>query len=373
MRVVVVSTLAGAAWGGSEVLWAATASRLAAGGSSVVAVTRDRRPRPPALDDLAADGVELRTWRPAGRPARAMYKVGVAHGPAPVGDVLLVNMASAHDLVTAVAPRAAVRRARRDGTPYALAPHSLVERGMPDRNRALLRELYAGAAAVVVPAAGMQADLERQLVVRLPACVEIPTPTPLLTAPPEPWPGAGTLRLACVARLDVEQKGHDALLAALADVSWRDDDWTLDLYGSGPDEAYVRALVAFYGLGDHVRLRGHTDDVAAVWRDHHALVLPSRREARGIAITEAMAAGRPVLGTAIGGIPDSVVDGVTGILAPSPTPAGLRIGLERFWSARDDLEGWGRAGRVHVLRAFTPDPVDRLVGVLRAATERPAN
>ena len=368
MDVVVVSTLVGAPWGGSEVLWASAAARLVGGGVPVTAVTFRGNRRPDELGDLAARGVRLTTWRRVGRLARVLHRAGLAHGPRVTGTVLLVNMASAHDLVTAVEPRTLVRRARREGRPYVLAPHSLVERRIPERNRALLRDLYAGAAAVVLPSLSMRDDLERQLAVRLPRCVEVATPSPLLERPPLPWPDASPLRLACVARLDVEQKGHDALLAALAGVSWRDEAWTLDLYGSGPDEVYVRSLVPFYGLGDHVALHGHVGAIDAVWRDHHALVLPSRREARGIAITEAMAAGRPVLGTAIGGIPDSVVDGVTGVLAAAPTVGALHAALEELWRSRDQLPAWGAAARAHVEGLFAADSVDRLVELLAEAS-----
>ncbi len=366
MAVLVVSTLASAPWGGSEILWAAAAERLVDFGTPVVAVTHRSATTPPALQSLASRGVELRSWHRAGRFRRALHKAGIAQGPRVDGDVVLVNMASAHDLVTAVVPRSLVRRAVESGHPYVLAPHSLVERRISERNRALLAGLYGGAAAVVLPSLSMREDLERQLATHLHRCVEVATPTPLLDRAVPPWPEDAVLRLACVARLDVEQKGHDVLLAALSRVSWRDDTWTLDLYGSGPDEAYVRSLVDFFGLADHVTLRGHVDGVEEIWRNHHALVLPSRREARGIAITEAMAAGRPVLGTAIGGIPDSVLDGVTGLLAPAPTARALAETLERLWRERAELPSWGAAARAHVERLFDHDPAERLVDVLRA-------
>lgn len=364
MGATVVSTLAGAPWGGSEILWAEAAARLARSGADVTAVTLHRRERVPGHAALTDAGVHLTTWKRAGRLRRAYLKARPAAGPEIGTGPLLVNMASAHDLVQAVLPRALVRRAVATGRPYVLAPHSLIERRLTQRNRALLRELYSRAAAVVVPSTSLADDLERQLAAHLPRAVEIPTSTPLLGRPPSPWPPEGPLRLACVARIDVEQKGHDALLAALGQVSWRDEPWSLDVYGSGPDEGYVAELVDFYGLADHVRLRGHATDIAAVWAGAHVLVMPSRREARGIAITEAMAAGRPVVGTAIGGIPDSVIDGETGLLAASPTPRGLAGALEELWQRRDQLEAWGSAARSRMERLFAVDPVERLVDLL---------
>src|SRR5690606_10953256 len=191
--------------------------------------------------------------------------------------------------------------------------------------------------SIVLPSARLRADLERQLVVSLPQCVEIPTGTELLSRAERPTFSTIELRLACVARIDVEQKGHDVLLSALASPRWRDREWSLDLYGTGPDEGYVRDLLGLYGLASRVAVRGVSHDIAGVWREHDVLVLPSRREARGIAITEAMAAGRPAVATAVGGIPDSVVDGVTGLLVTAPTHDAWAHGLERLWSNRDQL------------------------------------
>lgn len=364
MDICVLSTLAGDGWGGSEELWSAAAKRLVEGDNRVTAVTRARRERPEALTELAARGVNLSTWRPAGRVRRALYKGRLLRGPVISAHTVLVNTASAHDLINASTPRAMVNRARRSGIPYILAPHSLIERRLSPRNRRLLRELYTGAAAVVLPSMRMREDLERQLVVSLPHCVEIPTPTPMLAAPPEPRRTEGRLRMACVARIDIEQKGQDILLSALSSVSWRDKEWTLSVFGTGPDEDYVRSLVHFYGLDAHVTLHGQSRDIAAVWRDHDVLAQPSRREARGIAITEAMAAGRPVIATAVGGIPDSVIDEVTGLLVCAPTHDAWVDGLERLWSSRDRLPAWGTAARTHVERLFEEDPVTRLVALL---------
>jgi len=361
-----ISTLSSAPWGGSEELWCAVAARLAGQGTPVVAVTTRWPTRPAPLVALADAGVTVRSLRPAGLARRALYKTGLSRGPGAAGvSVLVVSMASAHDLIQAPAARAAVRHAARSGTPYVLAPHSIIERRLAPHNRALLRQLYTGSASIVLPSARLRRDLERQLAVALPQCVEIPTPTPLLSLAPAPQPAPdGHLRLACVGRLDAEQKGHDILLAALSRVSWNDDSWSLDLFGSGPDEAHLRDLVAHYGLAGHVRFQGHTRDVAAVWRDHDLLVLPSRREARGIVIAEAMACGRPTVATAVGGIPDSVVDGVTGLLAAAATEDAWVAALERLWRERARIPEWGANARRHVSALFSDDPTERFATLL---------
>jgi len=105
-------------------------------------------------------------------------------------------------------------------------------------------------------------------------------------------------------------------------------------------------------------------DVAAVWRDHDLLVLPSRREARGIVIAEAMACGRPTVATAVGGIPDSVVDGVTGLLAAAATEDAWVAALERLWRERARIPEWGANARRHVSTLFSDDPVERFATLL---------
>jgi len=365
-----VSSLSAAPWGGSEALWHAAARRLLAQGLPVTTITRRWNRPPQPISELAQLGARTRTWTPAGRVRRVFYKSGLGLHRRLALDVVVLNMASTTDLVNAPAVRAQLRAARNERIPYIMAPHSLIERRLTPYNRAFLRSAYEHSEAVVLPSARLHADLERQLAARLPRCVEIATPTPLLDdapwAPPSP---SEVLRLACVGRLEVEQKGQDVLLAALAGAPWSERSWHLDLYGDGPDDGYLRELVALYGLQAKVTLRGHTSDIASVWRDHDVLVAPSRREARGIAITEAMACGRPVVATAVGGIPDSVRDGVTGLLAPAASQDSLADTLERLWSRRTRLYHWGRAAQDHVRALFATDPVDRLADLIQEVSK----
>jgi glycosyltransferase involved in cell wall biosynthesis len=79
-----------------------------------------------------------------------------------------------------------------------------------------------------------------------------------------------------------------------------------------------------------VRLLGHRDDVLRILQAADMFVLTSEYEAAPMAILEAMAAGLPVIATAVGGIPAIVADGVSGVLVEPGSPASLIAALERL-------------------------------------------
>jgi glycosyltransferase involved in cell wall biosynthesis len=129
----------------------------------------------------------------------------------------------------------------------------------------------------------------------------------------------------------------------------------LTLVGSGPDEANLRKLSA--ELGADVEFLGHRSkgDVAAIVQSARAVVMPSEvNENAPLAVLEAYAAGRPVIGSRIGGIPELVREDETGALYPTGDVDALAAALDRFAAlpaAR--LTEWGRAGRRWVERDFT--------------------
>lgn len=127
-------------------------------------------------------------------------------------------------------------------------------------------------------------------------------------------PGAGTVRIVSVARFE-PPKDHATLLDALA--SLRGLEWQLDLVGDGPREAAARARAARLGIAGRVHFLGAREDVAAVLARAHIFALASRSEALPRSLLEAMCAGRAVVASAVGGIPEAIDDGANGLLVPS--------------------------------------------------------
>lgn len=99
------------------------------------------------------------------------------------------------------------------------------------------------------------------------------------------------------------------------------------------------------------------DELHELYRRAAIVVCPSRREGFGVACLEAMAHGRPVVATAVGGLRDLVVDGVTGLLVPPRDPIALRAALERLLSDPDLRRQLGRAGRERARARFSWDGV----------------
>jgi glycosyltransferase involved in cell wall biosynthesis len=173
-----------------------------------------------------------------------------------------------------------------------------------------------------------------------------------------PWPAGDLLRMAFVGRFRIHQKGLDLLLSALTDprlIASR--DWSLTLVGGGAMGARLAAEVQQSGLGDRVSVREHTDDIAAVWRGHHLLVMPSRSEGLSLALCEAMLCGRPAVASSVGGTAELLVDGVTGLSCyPAAAHLADRLAEARAAFHHGRLRAMGSAAARHARQVFPPYP-----------------
>lgn len=159
---------------------------------------------------------------------------------------------------------------------------------------------------------------DKLVVLRMP--VQMPAP-----AHHEPPADPPPLRLVSVGRLSRE-KGYGVLLEALHEL----DDAELDVFGDGPARAELEAAAA--DLGGRVRFHGARPrrEIAETLVRSHALVAPSLREGLGMVALEALALGRPVVASAVGGLVETVVDGDDGILVPMGDPVALAAALRRL-------------------------------------------
>ena len=120
-------------------------------------------------------------------------------------------------------------------------------------------------------------------------------------------------------------KGVDVLVDAAARLHDKLPATAFLFVGDGPLREPLAARAATAGLPAH--FVGRRDDVAALLRLCAVVVLPSRQEAFGRVLIEAMAAGVPVVATHVGGIPEVCVDGVTGLLVPPEDPDALAVAI----------------------------------------------
>ena len=134
----------------------------------------------------------------------------------------------------------------------------------------------------------------------------------------------------CVAGLRPE-KNHALLLEAFAHGALHQRAAHLLLVGVGALREALGARVRELGLGDSVRFFGFRTDLAEVLAAADVFVLPSDREGNPLAVLEAMAAGIPVIATAVGGVPELFESGLSGLLVPPGDTTALSAALERIY------------------------------------------
>ena len=234
--------------------------------------------------------------------------------------------------------------------------------------------LTAARAVVTTSAWTRRRVLERY---RLPAAgVHVARPGTAPAPVGAPAPGGG--RLLCVGTLS-PLKGQDLLLEALTGLAGR--EWRCRLVGP-PDRhpdfvASLARRAEAAGIADRVRMPGTRTGAALrlEYRRSDLLVVPSRAETYGMVVTEALAAGLPVLATAAGGIPEAVgrtARGVPGLLVPPEDATALADALAR-WLDDADLRARLRAAALH-RRATLPGwrrTAECLHGVLVAVAAEP--
>ncbi len=160
-----------------------------------------------------------------------------------------------------------------------------------------------------------------------------------------------TLVLLTLAAL-VFRKGLDVLLTALSLLAAEGIRPCLWIAGDGPERPALETLAERLGLAHQVRFLGKRNDIGDLLAACDVFVIPSRREGLGVSALEALAAGRPVVGSSVGGIKDAVVDGRTGILVPPDEPTALAHALLRILKDEVLREQLGSAGPERISQGF---------------------
>src|SRR5207253_10486932 len=132
-----------------------------------------------------------------------------------------------------------------------------------------------------------------------------------------------------VARMSPE-KDAESLVRAAALAARQLPAFRLEVAGDGACLPALKQLAAGLALGDHVRFLGEVRDVPALLARASLFVLPSQTEGISLTILEAMARGLPVVATCVGGNPEVVEDGRTGLLVPPRDPEALARGILRL-------------------------------------------
>ena len=169
--------------------------------------------------------------------------------------------------------------------------------------------------------------------------------------------------IGCVASL-TEHKGHKYLLEALARV----DDARLVLVGDGPLRKELKGLTHALDINDRVVFAGYQMDISLYLALMDIVVLPSSEgEGFGIALIEAMSASKPVIGSSIGGIPEIIDHGATGLLVRPKDSDALAGAIRKLLDSPALICSMGLKGRQKYIRDFTLHKMLQNMGELYAA------
>jgi glycosyltransferase involved in cell wall biosynthesis len=374
-RVAFVSTMEGCPWGGSEWLWHSAALLLREAGCAVaVSVPRwDPVPDPVAELRNAGCAVRLRPRREGMRRQilRRLSRIGGSADPGRVdADWLrhtkpdLVVISQGYPLEGIGWMRECVRR----GIRYTTIVQAAGELWWPEDE--LLEDMqsaYRNAEAVFFVSDANRRVVEWQCGAKMENAEPISNPWHRSVGGDVPWPeDDGTLRIACVGRLDPRAKGQDLVLRMLALPAWQGRALTVRFHGSGPCRESLKAMSAMLGA-TNASFAGESSDITTLWAAHHALLLPSRYEGAPLVIHEAMLCARPVITTDVAGNTDLLADGINGFVIPAPTLPLLAQTMERAWQRRDAWREMGRRARETALTSLPPRPAadlaKRLIGL----------
>lgn len=376
MKIAFISLMNDVPWGGSEVLWAETAALALAEGHQVL-ITAYKWPEPArALRELTAAGATLfyrtaysprlhtrllRRLKHQFQPLSAELLKLQAYRP----DAVFVNQGGHNDIIHKKDISAWLTSG---AVPYVVICHLYQDPlKLTEAERTATLTVYEQAHTVCTISAKQTEVLRRQLANPLPNARVVQNPLNLPAQRPMPYPPAGPTQLAVVASLDIDRKGHDVLLQVLSQPTWQAREWQLNIYGKGPDLAYLQRLAVFYQISERIAFHGHVADTGEIWRTNHLLVISSRIESGPMVLVEAMLSGRPVVSTDVGMVPDWLTEGETGFLAEASLPESLNAALERAWQARSNWPAIGQRAYEQASQKVQAAPAAEMLRLLEVA------
>lgn len=161
-----------------------------------------------------------------------------------------------------------------------------------------------------------------------------------------------------ISRLD-PQKDLVTLLLAARRTAGQDRAVQFHVFGNGPLRNDLELLTRDLGLSDHVKFRGAfvKADLAKIMAEIDVVALSSHYEGFGVVLAEGMAFAKPVVATKVGGVPNVVEHGITGILVPPRDPEALAAAILTLSGDPERYQCMANAARERYLAYFTPERV----------------
>lgn len=321
---------------------------------------------------------------PEGELARRASTEGLPVIPMSFARALLpVNARSLSSVVRGLRPDVVNSHSSADSWTAALARRVGTRPGALIRSRhisarvkpgPLHRFLYHQADFVITTGESVRGELASSGLVPLERSASIPTGVDLDRFRPRPGErmaarqslgvrGDGPV-LGVVAYLRPD-KGHTVLLDAMPELLRSHPTCVLAFVGDGPTRADLEARAAQLGIGSSIRFAGLREDVPHALAAFDVFCLPSvRNEGVPQSLIQAAASGLPTVSTAVGGIPEVIVDGVTGFIVSPSDPVGLAGAVGRLLGDAGLRSRFGDAGRRHAAARFS---VERMLDLTEQA------
>jgi glycosyltransferase involved in cell wall biosynthesis len=182
--------------------------------------------------------------------------------------------------------------------------------------------------------------------------------------------GSGNVRLIFI-KVHHKRYGPDILLHAFRIALDKCPFLFLTMAGEGKMTQRLKKMAMELGINDKVEFIGFIDnsEIPRVLSGHDILVMPSRREGFGVTALEAAASGLPTIATNVGGIPEVVIDGQTGLLVPSEDADMLADAIVRLSTQEGLRRDMGQKAREFVLRRYNwDDNVDEMMKIYENLT-----
>ncbi len=151
----------------------------------------------------------------------------------------------------------------------------------------------------------------------------------------------------------IERKSVLNVIMAFAALSGDADDIVLVVAGDGPQRAMLEAECSSRGVETRVLFVGQQSDMRPWYALFDVFVLTSLEEAFGLVYAEALLGGTPVIGSNVGGVPEIIEDGCTGLLVPSNAPRFLSIAIKRILSSPEESARMARNGQIKCRQMFS--------------------
>jgi glycosyltransferase involved in cell wall biosynthesis len=185
------------------------------------------------------------------------------------------------------------------------------------------------------------------------------------------WPSTEPdFRVALVGRVHFQSKGQDLIVDVMKQDKWKERNIKIVFYGH--DQGNMRQLlelIKMHGLEDQLVFSGFSNDVEDIWRENHALLLPSRYEGAPLVVIEAMLCNRIAITTDIGRNRELMDDNVSGFVADGATIRLLDEALERAWNKRHQWKEMGILAGKHIRERYPEDPIREFADKIYSLTD----